>query len=516
MADRDQGITYYPFVETQKKLIVNGSQMLYQYWLAYTLSFRRTLSSFLLPNDDRYFFNLKNTGNEVYFRRLHEYYNNWLKYTDALFSERLRSDEFLASLRKYQDGVIDASRHAKKMGYFSALSLLDDYIDTSLKRLSSVSESSIFISTPYEIVQKREDTRLLRYYNYYTQEEKEEEQKEEEKQLQLKQTLTSKRKLKYKTPLLMVYAPINRYHILDLIPERSIVNQFVSSGFDVFLLDWGEQKNNRSTIADYINYIDEYIQKIKKITNSDKVSLFGYSWGGILSIMYSSLDNNNSLKNLIVQSSQIDFDKDKTTIAEWMRSFPAEKFVEEFGEMHGHIIDLAFLMRNPLKHGFDNVKFALAMQNKNNRRDESINIDPYASFLKFIQALLRITIWLNNTPDIQGELFREFAKKMYQQNLLIKGQISVHENAFRNENESTRVSSKIVDLKKITIPVLDIVATQDDLVQPVSCIPLSDFISSTDKELIQFPSGHVELCISSDSHNNLWPHVAKWLQERCS
>ena len=516
MADRDLGITYYPFVEAQKKLIVNGSQMLYQYWLAYALTFRRTLSSYLLPNDDRFSFTLKNTGNEVYCRRPHEYYNDWLKYTDALFSDRLRSDEFLGSLRKYQGGVIDISRHAKKMCYFSALSLLDDYIDASLKGLSSISESSIFVSTPYEIVQKRDDTRLLRYYNYDTQEEKEEIQKEGEKQQQLKQTLTSKRKLKYKTPLLMVYAPINRYHILDLTPEMSIVNQFVSTGFDVFLLDWGEQKNNRSTIADYINYIDEYIQEIKKITNSDKVSLFGYSWGGILSVMYSSLDNNNSIKNLIVQSSQIDFDKDKTTIAEWMRSFPAEKFVEEFGEMHGHIIDLAFLMRNPLKHGFDNVKFALDMQNKKNRGDESINIDPNASFLKFIQDLFRISIWLNNTPDIQGELFGEFAKKMYQQNLLIKGQISVHENASRNENESTRVSSKTVDLKKITIPVLNIVATQDDLVQPESCIPLNDIISSTDKKLIQFPSSHVELCISSNSHNNLWPQVAKWLQERCS
>ena len=112
-------------------------------------------------------------------------------------------------------------------------------------------------------------------------------------------------------------------------------------------------------------------------------------------------------------------------------------------------------------------------------------------------------------------MFGEIAKKMYQQNLLIKGQISVNENTSRNENESTRVSSKTVDLKKITIPVLNIVATQDDLVQPESCIPLNDIISSTDKKLIQFPSGHVELCISYNSHNNLWPQVAKWLQERC-
>jgi polyhydroxyalkanoate synthase len=92
---------------------------------------------------------------------------------------------------------------------------------------------------------------------------------------------------------------------------------------------------------------------------------------------------------------------------------------------------------------------------------------------------------------------------MYQKNLLIKGQITLHERASRNENESTRKSSKTIDLRNITIPLLNIVATEDDLVQAESCIPLNDTISSTNKKLIQFPSGHVELCISSHSHDNL-------------
>ena len=40
-----------------------------------------------------------------------------------------------------------------------------------------------------------------------------------------------------------------------------------------------------------------------------------------------------TINNLIVRSSQLDVDKDKTTIAEWMRSFPGDKLIEEFGEM---------------------------------------------------------------------------------------------------------------------------------------------------------------------------------------
>jgi hypothetical protein len=50
--------------------------------------------------------------------------------------------------------------------------------------------------------------------------------------------------------------------------------------------------------------------------------------------MYTSVDSNKTINNLIVRSSQVDVDKHKTTIAEWKRSFPADKFIEEFGEMH--------------------------------------------------------------------------------------------------------------------------------------------------------------------------------------
>ena len=39
-------------------------------------------------------------------------------------------------------------------------------------------------------------------------------------------------------------------------------------------------------------------------------------------------------------------------------------------------------------------------------------------------------------------------------------------------------------------------------------------ISSKDKRLIEFPSGHVELCISYDAHENLWPQVIQWLKDR--
>jgi hypothetical protein len=204
----------YSFVESQRRLIVNGMRMLSEYWLAYTSSFgRASLFPLLLSNEQNYYFSPKNIENGTYYNQLN---------TDAQFSKHLRSSIFLDSFQRYVDELIDANRYAKKIGYLPPLSLLDDYIDNLLKSLSSI-ESAIFFSTPCEIVLRKDDTRLLRYYYYH----KAHQDGKQEQEQQPEEDLGSNGKLKYKTPLLMVYAPINRYHILDLTPDRSIVNHII-------------------------------------------------------------------------------------------------------------------------------------------------------------------------------------------------------------------------------------------------------------------------------------------------
>ncbi len=71
----------------------------------------------------------------------------------------------------------------------------------------------------------------------------------------------------------------------------------------------------------------------------------------------------------------------------------------------------------------------------------------------------------------------------------------------------------LVDLKKITMPVLNIVGTRDDLVSADSSRTITDVISTKDKKTLEFPTGHVGLCIMRSAHKNLWPEVGKWLTE---
>ena len=48
--------------------------------------------------------------------------------------------------------------------------------------------------------------------------------------------LTSKQ---IRTPLLISYAIVNRYHIFDIDPKKSWIRNLLNQGFDVYLIDWG-------------------------------------------------------------------------------------------------------------------------------------------------------------------------------------------------------------------------------------------------------------------------------------
>src|SRR5690349_15120342 len=50
---------------------------------------------------------------------------------------------------------------------------------------------------------------------------------------------TSDESPKYKTPLIFVFALVNRPYILDLKEGKSVVSHFVKEGFDTYLVDWG-------------------------------------------------------------------------------------------------------------------------------------------------------------------------------------------------------------------------------------------------------------------------------------
>ena len=409
------------------------------------------------------------------------------KYNSALFESATTAFESFLSVR---DDSVKTIQNTLRFSFDSTLdrllnennmtSSMTDYIDSWLDLVSLTNYKEFtrnfhnFLSyanqmieplrdnvnrTPSEIIKMRGRFNLLHY----------------------KSDLPSK----HKTPLLVVYSLINRHYILDLLPKSSVIKNLQSQGFDIYATDWGtpasyDKNLNLEKYAE--EYVENAVEKIKEITGSQKVSLFGYCWGGLFALIY-CITNQNNVKNLILHATPVDVEKQKTTIENWAAHLNADHLVDTFGNVPGWLLNLAFFLRNPIENILKYPKYF----SEPRTRDE------------FIQFFATET-WLYDSTPIIGEVYREIVDQIYRQNLLIKNKM--------------RVGSDIINLKNITIPVLNIVGTKDDLVPPSSSKPIMDVITSSDKKLIEFSTGHVGLCISQVAHEKLWPEVGNWLAQR--
>jgi polyhydroxyalkanoate synthase subunit PhaC len=288
----------------------------------------------------------------------------------------------------------------------------------------------------------------------------------------------------YKYPLLIVYALINKSYILDLQQDKSWVRSLLEQGINVYLLDWKapSKLDKYTTIDDYVNnFIYECVEKVKNIENVEQISLQGYCMGATMSLMYSSIYQKN-IKNLITIAPIVDSEKDKSVIRNMAHHMDIDKVLSMHENFPYELLYLVFASLKPFKQGVSKY-----LNLFNNLEDEN-----------FVQNFLRIEKWLYDTPPIAGEAFRQWVKDIYQQNLFAKNKMIVGENK--------------INLSNINVPLLNVVAEADHLVTPDCSISLNNLVSSSEKSLMKFPTGHVGLIASGFSQKMVLPKIAKWIR----
>jgi polyhydroxyalkanoate synthase subunit PhaC len=403
--------------------------------------------------------------------KLESTYNTWLNNLDIELEAELKSEHFTSLLSRYTQSLLELRSFFRKIGY--PIDYLDWMFDCYVKSrmVFSVIPKESHLA-PFDVIYRKGKARLLHYHK-----------DDQENSSTIK---------KQKQPLLIIYAPINTFHILDLNPRRSVIrNLLASSGLDIYLLDWGypDWSDNHLSLEDYLGYVADAVKVISEKTSADRISILGYCWGGIFALIHAAL-NPQEVRNLVLMAVPVDFSKDDTILASWSRTIDVDSMMDEFGHMDGQVLDLGFLMRNPPRYGFD--KYLKLFQRSKD--------------WDFIDTFIDVERWLYDTPPIPGVLHRQIINNCYRNNLLISGGMEVIDREGRKQK---------VDIQKnITMPVLSIVAQQDDLASPASSLAINDHISSKDTSVLENPGGHVALCISNSAHKKLWPEVAKWLLSR--
>lgn len=114
-------------------------------------------------------------------------------------------------------------------------------------------------------------------------------------------------------PLLMIPPWINKYYILDLSPENSLIHYLVDKGITVFIISWVNPDSSfaKKSLYDYLKLGPKTaIDTIKKQLNVKQVNTLGFCIGGTLLSMllaYNKVHKDNSISSATFLAAMIDF-----------------------------------------------------------------------------------------------------------------------------------------------------------------------------------------------------------------
>jgi polyhydroxyalkanoate synthase len=159
----------------------------------------------------------------------------------------------------------------------------------------------------------------------------------------------------YEKPLLIVPPWINKYYILDLVPEKSFVKWAVSQGFTVFLISWvnPDARLAQKTFEDYMREgILAAVDAVNRQTGVRQFNALGYCVGGTLlasTLAYMAAKGDDRIVSASFLAAQVDFSEagDLLVFIDDSQLKSLEEMMAEHGYLDGSRMATVFNMLRP-------------------------------------------------------------------------------------------------------------------------------------------------------------------------
>jgi polyhydroxyalkanoate synthase len=291
-------------------------------------------------------------------------------------------------------------------------------------------------------------------------------------------------RVRFRTPLVFVHSLVSRSYVFDLVPGNSFIEAMRDFGFDIYLVDWGvpDELESGNTIETYTDgYIPRIVAEVQRLSGAPDVNLFGYCFGGVLSLLSVAGNPSMPVRSLAVMATPIDMRHmgPMTAMMQDGRVEP-EDMLDATGNVPAEVMLNSFRMLTPLADITGYVNLWQHLWN-----DE------------FVAAHQVMTQWGRDHIPFPGAAFCQMGHLMSRQNLLATGKIPL--------------GGREVDLADITVPFLNIIGEKDHIVPPESVGPLSSLVGSTEVEELRLPAGHVGVIVGRTAHRHNIPAMAEWI-----
>jgi polyhydroxyalkanoate synthase len=295
---------------------------------------------------------------------------------------------------------------------------------------------------------------------------------------------------RHRTPLLLVFAIMNRPYVLDLRPGHSFVEYMLKRGYDLYLLDWGipGPEDSKLKFDDYtLEYLPRAIRKLKAVSDSGEFSMLGWCLGALISTIYAALRADDGLRNLVLLTAPLDFtNKAAGGFIRWTSNqcFNADRIVDAFGNIPGELIDYGAKALKPVEN------FVGSYMNLWDNIDNP----------KVVESWHAMNTWVRDNIPMTGGAYRQLINEFFKENRLMEGTLVI-----RGER---------VDLSNLKASLLTVIAENDHITPPCQSEGVMAKVGSQDKEVFRVRGGHIGIMAGSGAEKNTWPHIDAWLAAR--
>ena len=314
--------------------------------------------------------------------------------------------------------------------------------------------------TPRDLVWKRDKARLWRYRSG---------------------------RRRYQPPVLIVHSLVSKSYVLDLLPNTSMVRYLVGEGFDVFLLDWmpPDPADGENTLETYVDdYVPGAIGTLLEDADAKEVTLIGYCFGGILTLLTTAGHPELPIRNMMVMATPCDYRE---------MGFMSNMFAEGRLDADDVIDETGLVPARALDEGFQALKPTDVLVQQVNLFENLWNDE-------FLPGFLAIGQWARDQVPFPGAAFRQTVSLLIRQNALLAGVIPL---------DRTEVS-----LKDIRCPFLNAFAEQDGITPAASSQPLTRLVGSEDASELRLHSGHIGFVAGRQAAKIARPQIADWIRRR--
>jgi poly[(R)-3-hydroxyalkanoate] polymerase subunit PhaC len=284
----------------------------------------------------------------------------------------------------------------------------------------------------------------------------------------------------------IVHSLVSRSYVLDLYPGNSAVAFLLGSGLDVFLLDWGvadaaEAGNSLETYAD--GAIPAAVSAACNAAGTNDVTLLGYCFGGVLSLLACARHLELPVRNLVLMATPVDFSAMQaiTSLVRDGRLDP-EDIIDETGNVPPEVVENAFRLLKPTG---EISQYANLWENLWND-----------AYMEGYQAMGQ---WTRDHVPFPGAAFRQTVEQLVRRNALMDGTLEL--------------GGEAVDLRKIRCPVLNVIAERDHIVPLPAAEPVRALVGSDEADELRLGAGHVGLVAGRAAANVTLPGIAAWIAD---